>query len=213
MHHQNHYLSWSDRPICRHSWRRRRGGLGYDCCGQQENEEDSSASWMHDRPTVCYYTGDDDLTHEYVEIETDSCLTVAEEDFEEVLAGQELEDHAVWMAQSHQTEDSQEHIPGASCPPTSHRTNEGSDQAEGGLCPCRTVHSRWRNEATNQCLCVPPQCFNVRNTLVVGVEVDVLEELIYEDTEIVQTQTVFDGSLENHPMDPPSYCCNQLFLQ
>ncbi|XP_007240067.3 uncharacterized protein LOC103031164 [Astyanax mexicanus] len=213
MYHQNHYLLWSDRPVCRHSLRRRCGGLGYDCCGQQENE-DSSASWMHEQPTVCYYAGETDLTHEYIEIETDSCLTVADQDFEEVHIGQELEDHEVWLEQTHQTDYDQEHIHGvSSCPPTNHRMNEGSEQNKGCLCPYRTVHSRWGNEATNQCPCVSPQCFNVRNTLVVGVEVDVLEELVYEDTEIVQTQTVFDGSLENHPMNSTSCCCNQLFLQ
>ncbi|KAL7842810.1 hypothetical protein SRHO_G00244990 [Serrasalmus rhombeus] len=212
MYSQHQCRCWSDRlPVCRHSWRRHLGGFGYDLCGQQQDEGDSNVAWTHEQPTVCYYSGDGDLTHNYVEIETDSCLTIAGQDFGEPHTGQELGDHGVWMQPSHPSDDGREDIPGVSHLPTSQRTNEASEPVEDCVCSCRTGHSRWSNGANHQCLCLPPPCFNVRKTLVVGVEVDVLEELVYEDTEILHEQTVFDGGLESDLMDSTSCVCNQLF--
>ncbi|KAI4892484.1 hypothetical protein NFI96_027979 [Prochilodus magdalenae] len=191
MYSQTHCRCWTDRvPVCRHSCRRHLGGLDYDLCGHQQDEEDGNVAWTHERPTVCYYPGDGDLTHEYVEIETDSCFTVAGQDFGEPYVGQEHEHQGVWMESSHQTDDDGEDVPGVSHLPGSQRTNEASGWMDDCLYSCSTACPRSSNEATNQCLCVPPHCFNVRKTLVVGVEVDVLEELIYEDTEVLHTQTV-----------------------
>ncbi|TSN21179.1 Cytosolic 5'-nucleotidase 3A [Bagarius yarrelli] len=98
--------------------------------------------------------------------------------------------HDVQMDPCFQICNGKEDDPEVSLPQSSQEINE-PEQGENNVCPCRAVQSRWNS---NQWSSLPPPCCNVRNTLVVGVEVDVLEEVVYEDTEIVQTQNInIDG--------------------
>ncbi|XP_034170743.2 uncharacterized protein LOC113543357 [Pangasianodon hypophthalmus] len=207
MHHQNQHCSLSDRQrICCHSLTRHHGGFEYDSTRQQQ-KEDTNVPGTQECPTVCYYAGDSELTHAYIQNETDSCLSDSGSDFGEMCHQQDI--HDVLMDPCLQTCAGREHNPEVSHPQTSGRMNEEPEQSQDTVCPCSAVHSRW---SSNQWPSLPPPCCNVRNALVVGVEVDVLEEVVYEDTEIVQTQTMFDGCLEDHLMDSTSCYCDQLFF-
>ncbi|XP_053507194.1 uncharacterized protein LOC128623980 [Ictalurus furcatus] len=209
MHHQNHQCSLSDKQrICCHRLRRHHGGFEYDSSRQQQ-KEDSNVPVAQEYPTVSCYTGDSELTRTYIQDESDSCLSDSGSDFEEMCHRDDV--HDVQMDPCLQTCDGREHNRDVSHPQTRRRMNEGPEHTlrEDTLCPCSAEHSRW---SSNQWPTLPPPCCNVRNALVVGVEVDVLEEVVYEDTEIVQTQTMFDGCLEDQMMDSTSCYCEQLFF-
>ncbi|XP_076838016.1 uncharacterized protein LOC143483134 [Brachyhypopomus gauderio] len=211
MHHQNPHRCWSDGlPIYRHGWRRPWHTSDYVSPGH--HLEEGSDAWVHDGPTRCYYTGDSDLTHVCVWSETDSCPEDGD-DIAEALAGRGPDGPGAWMDTSPQTGERREPSPGGSHHPGCAGVDEAVEQEECITCPCRSGHPAWACGTTLQCLCPPPACINVRKTLVVGVEVDILEELVYEDTEVLHTQTVFDGCLEHNLMDSTSFCCEKEFLK
>lgn len=99
--------------------------------------------------------GDSELTHAYIQDETDSCLSDSGSDFGEMCHQQDV--HDVLMDPPLQTCDGREHNPEVSLPQTSQRMNEEPEQREDTLCPCRAVHSRWSN---NQWPTLPPPCCN-----------------------------------------------------
>ncbi|KAG7319508.1 hypothetical protein KOW79_016651 [Hemibagrus wyckioides] len=206
MHHQKHHCSLADRQCICNSSKRHHGGFEYDSCREQQ-KEDINIPGTQECPSVCYYPGDSELPHAYLQNETESCLSDSESDFGEMCHQTNVHDvHHVQMDPCFQTCDGRELNPEVS---HSQRMNEEPEPSEDTLRPCRTVDSRW---SSNQWPSLPPPCCNVRNALVVGMEVDVLEEVVYEDTEIVQTQTMFDGCLEDHMMDSTSCYCDQLFF-
>ncbi|GAA6099757.1 uncharacterized protein LOC113543357 [Tachysurus ichikawai] len=207
--HQEHCCLAERQCICCQSLRSHHGRFEYDSCREQQ-KEDSHVPRMQEYPSVCYYTGGSELPHAYLQNETDSCLNDSESDLGEMCHQPDVHDiHNVQMDPCFQTCDGREHNPEVSHPQTSGRMNEEPQPSKDNLCPCKAVHSRW---SSGQWPSLPPPCCNVRNSLVIGVEVDVLEEVVYEDTEILQTQTMFDGCLEDHMMNSTSCHCDQLFF-
>ncbi|KAK1790893.1 hypothetical protein P4O66_014053 [Electrophorus voltai] len=207
MHHQNPQRSRSDGlPVCRHGWRRPWHTSGY-VSPREHMEHDGSVVWKQESPALRYYTADSDLTPTCVWTKTDSCLTEGGGDFGEAHACRVPDGPGVWVDTPPQTGEPREAPPGGRHP------NEASERTGHGLGPCKSGHPAWVCGMANQCPCLPPACFNVTKTLVVGVEVDVLEELIYEDVEVLDMETAFDGGLEQNLMDSTSFCCDQLFLK
>ncbi|KAF5898901.1 uncharacterized protein DAT39_011400 [Clarias magur] len=183
MHQQDRCCSLSDRQrICRDRLKKHQGIFECDSSRQQQ-KEDSKVAELRECPTVCYYTGDMPFTHAYIQGETDSCLSDSGRDFGE-MCHHHHRIHSFHMDPCVQTCDGRELNPEASHP---QRMSKEPEESEDPLCPCRAVDL---GRSSNQWPTLPPPCCNVGNALVVGVEVDVLEEVVYEDTEIVQTQTM-----------------------
>lgn len=98
-------------------------------------------------PCVSFPPGDSELTHAYIQDETDSCLRDSGSNFGE-MCHHHHHVHSVHM----DTCDGRELNPETSHPRS---MSEEPEQSEDPLCPCRAVDSGW---SSNQWPSLPPPC-------------------------------------------------------
>ncbi|KAL2084512.1 hypothetical protein ACEWY4_020030 [Coilia grayii] len=172
----------------------RRDQSSFTCRPLRHEDEDGAVLWTEDNPSGSYYTDGDEATHLYRQ----RCCPCegGDEDFGSVITDstdfrilRTLDDDQdtpdVWNGHIYPyCEHTGGHGVHHSCG-YAHRSEE-----DGCACLCKPTDSC--EGVSEQWTCSPFPCLSVSKTLLVGVEVDIVEELEFEDTEVLEEPVVPD---------------------
>ncbi|XP_045064331.1 uncharacterized protein LOC123482095 [Coregonus clupeaformis] len=205
MYGQNPNWLWSSGAPLRHH--RHLGRLGSATLRQWEDEEEEEgkeeehAIWTREHPAICCYTTDGHgLTQECVQNRwagTESPFGPVHTDLVSIQSQSDTRQEApeMWM-------DVPPHLPslGAADGEESSQhylgSHWGSHRTEGHGCVCMHGPRRYCHSWAGS----PLFNFGVRKTIMVGVEVEIVEEVAYEDTETLEV--ISEGVYPNYLMEP-----------
>ncbi|XP_031432619.1 uncharacterized protein LOC116222476 isoform X2 [Clupea harengus] len=161
----------------------------FTCRPLRHEDEDDDVLWAEENPNGSYYTDGDEATHLYRQ----RCCPCegGGEAFGSVLTDpSDFHIHRVLDEDQDAPEVWTGHIfpyrEHTSSHDVHHHPYRYSDRSEENGCACLYTPTESCEGVAEQWTCSPFPCLGVSKTLLVGVEVDIVEELEFEDTEVLQ---------------------------